>query len=70
MQFTVREAKTHLSKLINLVLAGEEVIITRNGVPVVRLTPLVEEQPAHRLSATEETAASGAGKLDAPSVET
>jgi antitoxin (DNA-binding transcriptional repressor) of toxin-antitoxin stability system len=34
---SVHEAKTHLSKLIELVLAGEEVVVTRNKEPVVRL---------------------------------
>ncbi len=33
----VHEAKTHLSRLLKQVEAGEEVIIARNGVPVARL---------------------------------
>ena len=33
----VHEAKTHLSRLIKQVEAGEEVIIARNGKPVVKL---------------------------------
>ena len=36
----VHEAKTHLSRLIKQVEAGEEVIIARNGKPVALLTPL------------------------------
>ncbi|MBY0521359.1 MAG: type II toxin-antitoxin system prevent-host-death family antitoxin [Sphingomonas sp.] len=39
---SVHEAKTHLSRLIERVLAGEEVIISRNKEPVVRL---VREAP-------------------------
>jgi prevent-host-death family protein len=39
---SVHEAKTHLSRLIERVLAGEEVIVTRNKEPVVRL---VREAP-------------------------
>ncbi|HTX48233.1 MAG TPA: type II toxin-antitoxin system prevent-host-death family antitoxin [Caulobacteraceae bacterium] len=39
-QFTVREAKTNLSKLIAAALEGDEVIIARGGAPVVRLAPL------------------------------
>ena len=35
--FNVHEAKTHLSKLLAKVEAGEEVIIARNGKPVARL---------------------------------
>lgn len=34
---SVHEAKTHLSRLIEKVLAGEEVVISRNKEPVVRL---------------------------------
>lgn len=33
----VHEAKTHLSRLIQLVEAGEEVVIERHGEPVARL---------------------------------
>ena len=33
----VHEAKTHLSKLLARVEAGEEVVIARNGKPVARL---------------------------------
>ena len=39
---SVHEAKTHLSRLIEQVLAGGEVVITRNKEPVVRL---VREAP-------------------------
>ena len=34
---SVHEAKTHLSRLIEQVLAGEEVTVTRNKEPVIRL---------------------------------
>ncbi|MBP9503246.1 MAG: type II toxin-antitoxin system Phd/YefM family antitoxin [Candidatus Promineofilum sp.] len=53
MQFTVHEAKTNLSKLIRLALAGEEVIIARGDVPVVKLTPVVEEKPHRQLGIAE-----------------
>ena len=36
----VGQAKTELSQLIAAALAGEEVEIARNGVPVVRLVPV------------------------------
>jgi prevent-host-death family protein len=39
--FSVHEAKTQLSRLIEKVLAGEEVVISRNREPVVRLQPIV-----------------------------
>jgi prevent-host-death family protein len=35
----VHEAKTHLSRLIGAALVGEEVVICRDGHPVVRLVP-------------------------------
>jgi prevent-host-death family protein len=37
--FNVHEAKTNFSKLLDRVLEGEEVLITRNGVPVAELIP-------------------------------
>ncbi len=36
----IHQAKTHLSRLIEDVAAGEEVIIARNGTPVARLLPV------------------------------
>ena len=39
----VHEAKTHLSKLLERVEAGEEVVIARNGHPVARLVPVLVE---------------------------
>ena len=41
----VGQAKTELSRLIALALAGEEVEIARDGVPVVRLVPLERTTP-------------------------
>jgi prevent-host-death family protein len=38
----MHEAKTHLSKLVERAEAGEDVVIQRNGKPVVRLVPVVE----------------------------
>jgi prevent-host-death family protein len=34
------EAKTHLSRLLEEVAAGETVVITRNGTPVAELRPV------------------------------
>jgi len=40
MQITnIHEAKTHFSKLINRVIAGEEIVIGRAGKPVAMLIP-------------------------------
>lgn len=35
----IHEAKSQLSRLIEMVLAGEEVIISKAGKPVVKLVP-------------------------------
>jgi prevent-host-death family protein len=46
--YNVHEAKTHLSRLLDQVAAGEDVIIAKAGVPVARLVPVVlqaEERP-------------------------
>lgn len=37
--YNVHEAKTQFSKLLDRVLEGDEVLITRNGVPVAELVP-------------------------------
>jgi prevent-host-death family protein len=39
LTFNVHKAKTQFSKLLDRVLEGEEVVITRNGVPVAELVP-------------------------------
>ncbi len=41
----VHEAKTHLSRLLERVRAGEEVIIAKNGQPFARLCPLGKPPP-------------------------
>ena len=40
MQVGTFEAKNRLSALLEMVAAGEEVTITRNGKPVARLVPV------------------------------
>ena len=47
MEFNIHEAKTHLSKLLERVALGEEVIIAKAGKPVAKLVPL-ESQPKKR----------------------
>ena len=43
------DAKTHLSSLLDKVMRGEEVLITRRGAPVARLVPAkkAEHDDAH-----------------------
>jgi len=42
-QVNMHEAKTTLSKLVERAEAGEEVVIARNGTPVVRLVPVAKK---------------------------
>ncbi|NDD26920.1 MAG: type II toxin-antitoxin system Phd/YefM family antitoxin [Proteobacteria bacterium] len=42
----VHEAKTHLSRLLEEVREGHEIIVAKGGKPCARLVPL--EQPAER----------------------
>lgn len=44
---TVHAAKTHLSRLIDRALRGEDIVIHRGSVPVVRLVP-VSRVPVER----------------------
>ena len=39
-QITVREAKAHLSKLIDAAVAGEDIVILKHGKPAVRLAAI------------------------------
>jgi prevent-host-death family protein len=44
MHVNIHEAKTHLSRLLERVEAGEEVVIGRAGKPVARLVPYRQDQ--------------------------
>ncbi len=44
--YSVAEAKSSLPSLINRAMAGEEVVITRHGKPVVELRPTVAAMSA------------------------
>ena len=39
-QYNIHEAKTHLSRLVERVEHGEEIVISRAGTPVAKLVPL------------------------------
>ena len=45
----INDAKTHLSRLINLALAGDEVVIARANQPLVKLTPIQQPDTSPRL---------------------
>lgn len=57
VHFNMHDAKTHLSRIIERVENGEEVIIDRAGTPVAKIVPLV-----HRVNRT--AVGSLAGRLD------
>jgi prevent-host-death family protein len=42
-QFNIAEAKTHFSRLVQKAMLGEEVIISKDNKPVLRLVPM--DQP-------------------------
>jgi prevent-host-death family protein len=50
---TLREANQTFARCIRAVEAGEELVITRNGTPVARLTPITN----HRLLTPQQEAA-------------
>ncbi len=45
---TIHEAKTHLSRLIQRALAGEEIVIAKRDQPLVRLEVISPQTPARR----------------------
>ena len=44
MVVNVHQAKTHLSRLLERVEQGERIVLGRNGRPIARLVPYVEER--------------------------
>lgn len=42
MQVNVHEAKTHLSRLLERVAGGEEIVIAKAGKPIAKLVPYKE----------------------------
>jgi len=52
-QVNIHEAKTHLSKLIQEVIDGEEVIIAKDNRPLVKLVLLPEAKPKRSLGSAK-----------------
>jgi prevent-host-death family protein len=48
-QVNIHEAKTHLSKLIQEVTSGEEVIIAKGNKPIAKLVALNTQKPQRQL---------------------
>lgn len=47
MEVNIHEAKTHLSRLLERVALGEEIIIKKSNTPIARLVP-IGPMPARR----------------------
>jgi len=47
--YNIHDAKTHFSKLLDLVLKGEEIVIAKAGKPVARILPFVAEDFSPRV---------------------
>ena len=45
----IHEAKTHLSRIVDKVAAGAEVVIAKAGKPMARLSPIVASPKAKKL---------------------
>ena len=45
MEVNIHQAKTHLSRLLEQVQAGEEVVIAKSGRPIARLVPIRASKP-------------------------
>lgn len=65
---TIREAKTNLAKLIEKARLGEEVVVTENGKPLVKLTPVlgVSEPKNRRIGGAKGIIEFVAEDFDAP----
>ena len=61
----VHEAKTHLSRLLKRVAAGEEVVIAKAGRPIARLIPFAKPR-GNRPLGTEKGRIRVADDFDAP----
>jgi len=48
MEVNIHEAKTNLSKLLERVLLGEEVVIAKAGTPIAKLVPM-DTKPKTRI---------------------
>jgi prevent-host-death family protein len=59
----MHEAKTHLSKLVERVEGGEEIVISRAGKPAAKLVPVLQAKPGRRKLGGWE------GKFEMPSDE-
>ena len=65
-QVTIHEAKTNLSKLIQEALMGEEVVIAKGKLPLVKLIVLPGATPKRRIGGAKGIVVEMAKDFDAP----
>jgi len=53
MEVNIHEAKTHLSRLLERVAMGEEVVIAKAGKPVAKLVAIPSERPHFMLGSAK-----------------
>jgi prevent-host-death family protein len=63
-QVGIHEAKTHLSRLLRRVAAGEIIVIAKGGTPLARLVPI--HSRARRVLGRDRGAVELAADFDAP----
>lgn len=61
----IHEAKTQLSRLLERVLGGEEIIIAKSGVPIARIVP-IERSTEDRAPGADRGRVEIAEDFDAP----
>lgn len=69
IQVTIHEAKTHLSRLIQRALEGEEIIIARDKQPLVKLVVLPEAHGGRRIGGAAQAILAIAPDFDEPLTE-
>jgi antitoxin (DNA-binding transcriptional repressor) of toxin-antitoxin stability system len=65
-QVTIHEAKTHLSRLIQQALDGEEIIIAKGKTPLVKLVVLPEARRERHLGEAKDAVLYIADDFDEP----
>jgi prevent-host-death family protein len=53
MEVNIHEAKTHLSRLLERVAMGEEVVIAKAGTPIAKLVPLKSARPKFKFGSAK-----------------
>ena len=63
---SIHEAKTHLSRLIQEALAGEEIVIANRNQPMVKLAVVHAESPRRRFGALKDMVEAMGDSFDDP----